>query len=606
MKRPFAKATAAALALAVFSLALLIAVPPALVSGLRAAQRFLELGFHFAAASTLLDHFQAWLWITAPCVFLLAALAWLATRPWSDAETAHTGSGRLRLLWPLALIFVGFECYRQCPAAPAEIARALDALVLLALVGWVVMAPRVAWRTWLASSWVRGLRYVGLLVMLVWGGSQVALLTHALGPRSGHPNLVWIVIDGLRADRVGPQPDGSTHTPALDAFARESISFRWALAQTSWTHTSLGSMLTSRHPAEFGWDGSADAVELGGDTIYIAELLKQAGYRTHAILSDPETAKLPALVPGFDRLDTSLVTGERAKRLDDRVTDRGLRALDAAGARPFFLLLEYTDPEPPYLVEASLREELEYEGPLSSGDSLETLRLYSPHMSAADRHYWQSAYLAEVRRTDAAVGRFLDALRESPAYDDTVVIVTAPHGAIHFERGFSALEARQGIFAESIRVPLMLRYPGYAEGVSVSHAVQLTDLVPTLHQHLGFEIPTGYRFAGRAIDLSRIEQFDRLPPVPMYAETHYGSARWQAVNLGRWSYVRDPHSVRRFLFDIERDPAQRMDVAGAHADVMARLDPLLDAWVWDVEPQDIWPMGAGAQRRTAAAERARP
>ena len=107
MKRPFTQATAAALALAVLSLAFLIAAPPALVSGLRAAQRFFELGFHFAASLTLLDHFQAWLRITAPCVILLAALAWLATRPWADSKTTHTGSGRLRLLWPSIRIPAG-------------------------------------------------------------------------------------------------------------------------------------------------------------------------------------------------------------------------------------------------------------------------------------------------------------------------------------------------------------------------------------------------------------------------------------------------------------------------------------------------------------------
>ena len=82
----------------------------------------------------------------------------------------------------------------------------------------------------------------------------------------------------------------------------------------------------------------------------------------------------------------------------------------------------------------------------------------------------------------------------------------------------------------------------------------------------------------------------------------FGFAVLITATLG--PFEADPDTPFHFPPDALQPVLNTQAVAGAHPAVMARLDPLLDAWIWDVEPQDIWPMGA--QRRTAAAERARP
>jgi arylsulfatase A-like enzyme len=593
-------------------LAFLITAPAAVV-GLAAAERFFELGFHAAVWSTVMDHFNRWLVRVLMSLLILTGLAWAARPPWVGYETRDAGTSRLVVLWRLLLIFVGFECYRLGPGSALAVdhlpwlALVTDGVAALGVTAWVWAAPTVPWTRWRVSSSGCCLQRAGLVVMLVWTVSQVALLTSAFSTATHHPDVVWIVIDGLRADRLGPQADGESYTPRLDAFARESVWFRGALAQTSSTRTSLGSMLASRHPAEFGWGEAQFVGETESQHTYIAEFLKEAGYRTRAIVSDPEAATLRGLGSGFDHFDTSLCPRSGTERVDDLVTERGLEALGTRGLRPRFLLLEYSDPKPPYLVDAKLRNELRYEGPLSSGDPLETLRVYAPHMTSEDRRYWRRAYLAEVQQTDAAVGRFLDGLRAREDYENTVIIVSGTHGATHFERGFDVIEARQRVFAESVRVPLMVRFPGYTRGRVVARAVGLTDLVPTLQLHLGFPL-SNFGFAGRAIDLGRIDEFERLPPVPIYAETRFGVARWQSVTLGRWAYVRDPHSRQRFLFDVDHDPAQRTDVSAAHPDAVAGLERLLNGWVWGTRIQDAWPTDPKIPggEPLAAATRGRP
>src|SRR5262245_56252132 len=96
--------------------------------------------------------------------------------------------------------------------------------------------------------------------------------------RKQPPNLLVIVVDTLRADRLGAY--GNTHglTPFLDSLAARSYVFQRAYAQSSWTNPSVASILTSRYPSQHGVV-AYDSV-LGADEITLPEVLKEHGYRT--------------------------------------------------------------------------------------------------------------------------------------------------------------------------------------------------------------------------------------------------------------------------------------------------------------------------------------
>jgi hypothetical protein len=100
----------------------------------------------------------------------------------------------------------------------------------------------------------------------------------------------------------------------------------------------------------------------------------------------------------------------------------------------------------------------------------------------------QQRHLLNLQYADMLLGRLLDTLERLGLYDESLVIVTADHGTV-FRRG----EYRRGMTAtnmiELAHVPLMVKLPGQADAVTDDRNVQTIDIVPTIADVLGFEMP---------------------------------------------------------------------------------------------------------------------
>ena len=70
--------------------------------------------------------------------------------------------------------------------------------------------------------------------------------------RTQPPNIVLIVIDTLRADRIGAAGNPRGLTPFIDSLAARGYVFRNAYATSSWTNPSVASILTSRYQSQHG------------------------------------------------------------------------------------------------------------------------------------------------------------------------------------------------------------------------------------------------------------------------------------------------------------------------------------------------------------------
>ena len=96
--------------------------------------------------------------------------------------------------------------------------------------------------------------------------------------------VVFVVIDTLRADHVGAYGAGPDSTPALDRLARRSYVFDQAHATSSWTRSSIASMLTSRYPGSLRVLGRDDAI--APDALTVAEILSARGWHTAGVFSN--------------------------------------------------------------------------------------------------------------------------------------------------------------------------------------------------------------------------------------------------------------------------------------------------------------------------------
>ena len=125
------------------------------------------------------------------------------------------------------------------------------------------------------------------------------------------PNILLLTIDTLRADRLGAYGSSAGLTPALDKLAAESIVFENALAQSSWTRPSFGSIFTSRYPSahEATWRRMRDPAgkrisiynrALRPELPTLAALLDAGGYLTVAINTNVQTSMTFGFDRGFD------------------------------------------------------------------------------------------------------------------------------------------------------------------------------------------------------------------------------------------------------------------------------------------------------------------
>ena len=121
------------------------------------------------------------------------------------------------------------------------------------------------------------------------------------------PNVVFIMVDTLRPDRLGIYGHDKDTSPSLDAFAANGMVFERAYAHSGWTLPSTVSMMTGLYPHEHRVGRAPDAPsEFGSlpeERVTMAEVFTSAGYRTMAVVNNTFLAPDFGLAQGFETFD---------------------------------------------------------------------------------------------------------------------------------------------------------------------------------------------------------------------------------------------------------------------------------------------------------------
>jgi choline-sulfatase len=373
--------------------------------------------------------------------------------------------------------------------------------------------------------WAAGLLAVAVLGLL--GGCRKA--PAPAEPRRGL-NVVLIVVDTLRADRLGVYGYGRPTSPRLDEWAARSTVFTRAYSHAPWTGPSIASFFTSLEPKDHGiasWKQPLDPAHLT-----LAEHLKASGYRTSAVVSHGILAPHYQFNQGFDTYDTSLTAGRlpREATTAREVTDLGLAA--TGGSQPFFLWLHYFDPHDAYLA---------HEGH-AFGDR------------DSDR------YDSEIAFTDAQIGRFLDGLRERGLAERTVVALVADHGEEFGDHG--GFRHSKTLYDELLRIPFLLHVPGLPAG-RVERVVRGIDVAPTLLEVVGVPVPAA--FAGRAVPWTAAGFALEADRVHVAETQNLGDQR--AILTWPWKLIEVRNEDRVRLFDLAADPGEQRNLWKERPDV---------------------------------------
>lgn len=385
--------------------------------------------------------------------------------------------------------------------------------------------------------------------LLRWLGGAALLAAAAIGVWRGGllsagraENLLLITLDTTRADHLGCYGAGPEATPNLDRVARAGVRFARATTCSPITLPAHCTIMTGVYP--FAHQVRRNGFErLGDEWTTLAELLKQAGYVTEAVVASAVLADRFGLAQGFDRYHNVPTQGggnvAAAELPADRVCERALAALRALPRRGFFLWTHFYDPHHPYV---------------------------SRRGAAPDS---PAAYAEEIAFMDLQVGRLLAELRTLGLEKNTLLVIVGDHGEGLGEHGES--EHGYFVYETTLRVPLLLRGPRpLRAGSVVAERVRTVDLTPTILDLLGRPAPAFTHgqslrplLAGRA----------GAPPPPAYGEAMapqevFALSPLRALVEGDWKYVAAP---RPELYDLAADPGEVRNLAEAEP---ARADSL--------------------------------
>lgn len=434
--------------------------------------------------------------------------------------------------------------------------------------------------------------------------------------RAGSPNVVLIVLDTLRADRVGVYGGGKL-TPNLDRLAESSLTYTQAISTAPWTLPTHASLFTGLYPDEHGVNWGH--YKLSDEPPTLAELYDRQGYDTFALsnnfLLDADN--------GFDRGFGSFLELHKDSKTSvwrfaltcgalhwiggqfDLGRFAGLDAgsartnflLDmqfrqsAADHRPFFTFVNYFEvhdpylPPMPYLKRWLTPEQQQRAARLhqKQSDLCKEACGLSDTLSDDNVELLSALYDAEVAYQDAMVGDLVDKMRARGLLENTWLIVTSDHGELFGEGGqvFHTAGANWNL----LHVPLFVRPPGGVRSQRIDQLVQPVDIFARLVDVAGAHRPA----ADRALALPLSENAEPAREACI-AETHgasipalyFSQAADLQHDLSNWltwitsvyadGYLLELHNeVPAALYDVRADPRAEKNVLEEHGDVARSL-----------------------------------
>lgn len=457
------------------------------------------------------------------------------------------------------------------------------------------------------------------------------------------PNIIVILVDDLGINDIsafgGGIADGALQTPNIDAIAANGVTFLNGYAGNATCAPSRAAIMTGRYATRFGFEftpapvafhrllgsfdyGPRDAIfhddrvaeavpvdeqGLPPSEITVAELLQEQDYQTLFIgkwhlggaepfqpqnqgfdewvgfypgaalflpVNDPDAVNLRQ---DFDPIDPFLwanlnyaVRWNGSERfppegyMTDYFADQAVAAIEANAERPFFLYLALNAPHTP--IQAH-RDDVEALSHIQD----ERLRVYA----------------AMIRAVDRAVGQVREALVEQGIAENTIVLFSSDNGAPGYI-GFPDLNApfrgwKANFFEGGIRVPMLMEWPAQiSPGLQVTSPAAHVDVFTTAAAVSGAALPEDRLIDG--MNLMGLIETDSATDRTLF----WRSGHYRVLLQDGWKLQVSEHPPRTWLFDLNTDPTEQIDLIDEVPERAAAMRAVLDG-INDDQAEPIWP-----------------
>lgn len=506
----------------------------------------------------------------------------------------------LRLVWFAAIfitfgVWLSYQTMRPLLGVTSLVYNGLAFLgaVILAEIGCRFSRDRIG-----AWPLLKGSR--SAKVSLAWLGALILAFVPDLGSDTAaqreKPNVFLLIVDTLRADRLGCYGYDKNATPNIDALARQGVLFEQAYVQWASSLPSHASIMTSLQPHIHG--AFPNGKYLNPKLLTLPKILKAHGYTNGAFVTNALVGTQYNFDLGYDTFTDVTQFDYRASNMAmwvhglnlvraydhlfkrDLYTELALEWIERHRDKPFFLWVQWLYPHAPYEPPDEFYEKFGFDYSGIADGSLRQIDLISSdelQLSEADKRHYEALYDGEVAFSDYQIGRVLDKLRATGLLENSLVIITSDHGENLYEHNMEY--GHYGVYDSSIRIPLIFAMPDrLPQGARVQEVVQSIDIAPTILDLLGLEIPGQFQGNSLVPLMSGEDTSWKSRAVSMMFRDN---RNFLALRDGAWKIILDArtHNMTYELYHIPSDPDERNNLIESEPEVAERLKKELTAWI---------------------------
>ncbi len=439
-------------------------------------------------------------------------------------------------------------------------------------------------------------RFIVFCAMIVTASCFAAyiLKNHSQAVSSqSRPDILFVIIDTLRADHLSCYNYNRPTSPNIDNFAKTAVLFENTISACSSTFPSISSIMTGVYPFTHGASTNFGA-PLRTSVRTISQRMTELGYNTAAFISSTAIeSRLTGLDRGFAIYDEELYqdpndpSKEFLTRLASATVQKTSQWLSQVrnNPQPVFLFVHLFDPHGPYTPPAPYNTMFN-DGYIGKHPPTiaELHRIYKEKILVAkeDLDYIVSQYDGEVRYTDYWVEQLLQNWQNSRNLSESMIILTADHGDDLYQHNYHFFHI-QSLYESCMHVPLMIKFPsGRNAGVRIPGLCETIDILPTIMEELGVN------FNSKLHGASLFKMINNESQGKPYAF----SIRDQEMNIFKGVTLRTPNfryvywrKINIKLFNREIDPLEQNNLladsesAPIYSEASAQMSKILLDWV---------------------------
>ncbi|TVQ01606.1 MAG: N-acetylgalactosamine 6-sulfate sulfatase [Balneolaceae bacterium] len=432
-----------------------------------------------------------------------------------------------------------------------------------------------------------------IILLLVFG--SITNCNAQNDAKDSRPNLLIILTDDQGYHDVSYYGTEDIRTPHIDSIIESGMRLDNFYTNSPVCSPTRAATMTGQYQDYVGVPGLIRTRQednwgfLDPEAALLPEVLKEHGYHTGLIgkwnlgLESPNTPN----ERGFDHfhgwLDDMVEDfwehrrhGINYMRLNDQVLDtQGHHASDlftdwsidyiherAQHDQPFFLFLSHLAPHFPVQ---------------PPEDWLQTVKEREPGISDT-----RANLVAFIEHMDDGIGQVIDALKETGAYENTVILFTSDNGGRLADEANNGpyRDGKQSLYEGGLRVPTGVSWPEKMEAGTDSDRILLTmDIFPTFLEAAGISYDgplNGISFLPTLLG----EDQGKYREEPLFFTRREGGMRYggltiQAVRLGDWKMLQNTPFEPRELYNLETDPYEENNVAEDYPEKMQELNALM-------------------------------